>query len=107
MFDFLAKRYTKYYRFLLKYCVFIVGLPSLFMGIFPGRITVMTTLCGWVFLMLMLQNKRNWNRWEFDGRRIWKAFFIYEAFTYIYGISNIDSNVDIYSKIGGEYSSAS
>lgn len=88
------------FRCFLKYSIILIFLPSIFTGFFPGKITIMTTVCGWILAIAYLKNKPKWRMVDFDGKNILKMFLFYMLILYIRGWGNIDSAVDVYAQLG-------
>lgn len=85
----------------LEYCILLIFLPSIFTGFFPGKITVMTVLCGWLFAIFLMNTYRKVIHYsDFDGKRIIQMFIVYMFVLYIRGWGNIDSDTDIYASLG-------
>ena len=52
-------KYLEDFQYFLKYTILLVFLPSVFTGYYPGKITVMTAICGWILLVAYFNFKRN------------------------------------------------
>ena len=63
-------KYFKDFQYFLKYTILLVFLPSIFTGFYPGKITVMTTFCGWILFISYFNFKRKLFLNDFDGRNI-------------------------------------
>ena len=73
----------------------IVMIPSVFTGFFPGKIVVISALCGYSVVSLLFLSKLPTS--SFSGRQIFKFFLVYSCFMYVRGFLNIDSDYDVYS----------
>lgn len=93
-------KYFKDFRYFLKYTILLIFLPSIFTGFYHGKITVMTTLCGWILFVSYFNFKRKLFLNDFDGRNIIKIFLLYMTILYIRGWGNIDSDSDVYAQLG-------
>lgn len=93
-------KYFKDFQYFLKYTILLVFLPSIFTGFYPGKITVMTTFCGWILFISYFNFKRKLFLNDFDGRNIIRIFLLYMAVLYIRGWGNIDSVTDVYAQLG-------
>ena len=63
-------KYFEDFQYFLKYTILLVFLPSIFTGFYPGKITAMTTLCGWILFISYYNFKRKLFLNDFDGRNI-------------------------------------
>lgn len=93
-------KYFEDFQYFLKYTILLVFLPSIFTGFYPGKITAMTTLCGWILFVSYYHFKRKLFLNDFDGRNIIKIFLLYMTILYIRGWGNIDSDRDVYAQLG-------
>ena len=67
-------KYFEDFQYFLKYTILLVFLPSVFTGFYPGKITVMTAICGWILLVAYFNFKRNLFFYDFEGKNILKIF---------------------------------
>ncbi len=88
-------------RLLCRVAIVLMLLPGVFTGFFPGKITAITTLCGWLFIFIYYKAKID--RSDFDGKWIWQFFSIYLAIVYIRGFSNIMIRSDVYAMVGSVF----
>lgn len=88
-------------RLLCRVAIVLMLLPGVFTGFFPGKITAITTLCGWAFIFIYYKAKVD--RSDFDGKWIWRLFSIYLAIVYIRGFSNIMIRSDAYAMVGSVF----
>lgn len=85
----------------LKYGIVLIFLPSIITGFFPGKITLATVICGWLFMyMYLFKYRRLIQVSEFEGNKIRSFFIAYMLFLYVRGWGNIDSVTDIYTSLG-------
>ena len=96
-------KYLEDFQYFLKYTILLVFLPSVFTGFYPGKITVMTAICGWILLVAYFNFKRNLFFYDFEGKNILKIFLFYMAVLYIRGWGNIDSASDVYAQLGSNF----
>lgn len=93
-------KYFVDFRFFLKYTIILIFLPSIFTGFFPGKITVITAICGWLLSMSYFKNRYRLEFSDFDCNNIYILFVVYMAFLYLRGWGNIDSKIDVYAQLG-------
>lgn len=84
-----------YSRLLGNYAIMLMMLPAVFTGFFPGQITVITAICGWLFIFLFFKSKLP--RTDFDGRHVRDCFLIYMVIVYFRGFGNIIIPSDLYA----------
>lgn len=85
-------------RLLCRVAIVLMLLPGVFTGFFPGKITAITTLCGWLFFFIYYKAKIQ--RDKFDGQWIWILWSIYLAVVYMRGFWNIITPSDGYAMAG-------
>ena len=82
---------------LARWWVLLLFIPSIYTGFFPGKITVVSFICGWLFIALYIVNGKNLSLAEFDGRPQFFLFMLLNVVIYVRGFFNIDSNTDKYA----------
>lgn len=82
---------------LFSFGIALLFIPSIYTGFFPNKITLISFLCGWMIILLFLHFRKMYDFSEFDGRRIFAIFVLFNVVMYIRGFFNIDSNTDIYA----------
>ena len=84
-------------QLLAKWGILILFIPSIYTGFYPGKITFVSFLCGWIFIWLYIHNRKVLDFSEFDGKSLFGLFFLFNVVMYIRGFFNIDSNTDLYA----------
>ena len=85
------------YQLMAKWWILLLFFPSIYTGFFPGKITVISFLCGWLIISLYVLNSKHMDFAEFDGKPIFVLFMLLNVVIYIRGFFNIDSNTDLYA----------
>lgn len=83
------------FAYILKYGIFLIFLPAIYIGFYPGKIVIIRSLCGILFMLFYFTNIKYWRTHEFDGKVFLNLYFIYCAITYFRGFLNIDSTKDL------------
>ena len=91
----MQKQLNLYSDFLGKYAILLMMIPTVFTGFFPGKITVASFLCGWLFMFLLYKSKLP--KTDFDGRYVRNCFAIYLVVIYFRGFWNIITPSDQYA----------
>ena len=77
--------------------IILLFIPSIYTGLFPDKVTLISFLCGWVIIFLFVHFRRRLDFTEFDGDGLFVIFFLFNVVMYIRGFFNIDSETDIYA----------
>ena len=79
--------------------IILLFMPSIYTGFYPGKITVISFICGWLIIALYVLNSKYMDFCEFDGKPLFVLFMLLNAVIYIRGFFNIDSNRDKYALV--------
>ena len=82
---------------LMRWWVLLLFIPSIYTGFYPGKITIISFLCGWLIIALYVFNSKHMDFSEFDGKPLFVLFVLLNVVIYIRGFFNIDSNTDKYA----------
>lgn len=75
----------------LHFSVFLVMLPAVYTGFFPGKIVIINLLCMTMYAIFIWKFRKNISLNNFDGKNIILFYIAYTIFEYIRGCLNIDS----------------